>query len=151
MSCAAEWRRIGEDIMDFMKKLKQRFWLAIAYIVIGAALFIVCTFVKENDFLSPFGFAFVVMGIARLRNYFMITKNEETIKKQRIVENDERNIAIVQKAKSIAFGVYIIIASIAAVVLRLFNMTDMSKLIAYTVCAFVFIYWVSYFIIRKRY
>ena len=144
MSCAAEWRRIGEDIMDFMKKLKQRFWLAIAYIVIGAALFIVCTFVKENDFLSPFGFAFVVMGIARLRNYFMITK-------QRIVENDERNIAIVQKAKSIAFGVYIIIASIAAVVLRLFNMTDMSKLIAYTVCAFVFIYWVSYFIIRKRY
>lgn len=136
--------------MDFMKKMKMRFWLAIGYIAFGALLFLICTFAGENDFLSAFGFAFVVMGFARLRNYFMITKNEETIKKQRIAESDERNLAIVSKAKNVAFGVYITAAAAAVIVLHLLNMIDESRMIAYTVCALVFIYWVAYYIIKKR-
>ena len=136
--------------MDFMKKMRMRFWLAIGYIVFGVLLFLICTFVRANDFLSAFGFAFVVMGIARLKKYFIITKNEETIKRQRIAENDERNLAIASKARNIAFGIYITAAAVAVIVLHLLNMIDASKLIAYTVCALVFIYWVAYFIIRKR-
>lgn len=136
--------------MDFMKKLKIRFWLAIAYIVIGAALFAICAFVRENDFLSAFGFAFVVMGIARMRHYLMITRNEETIKKQRIAETDERNIAIASRAKCWAFGIYIIISAAAVVAFHILNMTDISKLISYSICVLVFIYWLSYIIISRR-
>ncbi len=136
--------------MDFMKKMKMRFWLAIGYIAFGALLFLICAFARENDFLSAFGFAFVVMGFARLRNYFMITKNEETIKKQRIAETDERNLAIASKAKNAAFGVYITAAAAAVIVLHLLNMINESKMIAYTVSALVFIYWAAYYIIKKR-
>ena len=55
----------------------------------------------ENNFLSSFGFALVVIGIVHIRNYIMITKNEETIKKRQIAETDERNIAIANKAKKL--------------------------------------------------
>ena len=136
--------------MDFMKKLKIRFWLAAVYILIGAAMFVIGAFFDENDFLSSFGFAFVVMGIARMRNYLRITKNEETIKKQRIAETDERNIAIASKARGVAFGIYILVAAAAVVIFRVLNMTDISKIISYSVCTLVLIYWLSYLIISRR-
>ena len=137
--------------MDFKKKLKIRMYTAIGFIIVGIAM-IASTFVVggQNDFVSCFGFAFSVMGIARLRNYFIITKSEESIKNREIAETDERNVMLANKAKSIAFGVYCIVAGIAVIVLQLINKTELSSFIAYTICALVFIYWVSYMVIRNR-
>ena len=109
------------------------------------------TVYTENEFLSSFGFALAVIGIAKMRNYFFITKNEETIKKQEIAESDERNITIADKAKSIAFIAYIIAAGIAVIVLQILNMPQLATIIAYTVCSLIVIYWISYFFIRKKY
>lgn len=136
--------------MDFMKKLKIRLWLAITYIIVGAALFAICIFVKENSFLSTFGFAFVVMGLVRLRNYLIITRNEESVKKQRIAETDERNIAIASRAKSLAFTIFIEAAAVSVVICHILNMTNIATIISYTICALAIIYWLCYFIIRKN-
>ena len=87
--------------MEFKKKLKTRLYIAIIYISLGIMMITGTFAIKtDNDFISSFGFALVVMGIVRIRNYFMITKNEETIKKQQIAETDERNLSILNKAKS---------------------------------------------------
>ena len=85
--------------MDFKKKLKTRLYTAISYIVIGIVMIIVSNILKtDNDFLSSFGLALSVCGVVRIRNYFIITKNDETIRKQEIAETDERNISISNKA-----------------------------------------------------
>ena len=87
--------------MDFKKKLKVRLFTAISYIILGLALIITFNLIKtNNNFLSSFGFALVIIGVVHIRNYLMITKNEETIKKRQIAETDERNIAISSKAKA---------------------------------------------------
>ena len=65
--------------MEFKKKLKTRLYIAIIYISLGIMMITGTFAIKtDNDFISSFGFALVVMGIVRIRNYFMITKNEET-------------------------------------------------------------------------
>lgn len=137
--------------MDFKKKLKQRLCIAITYIVLGIML-IVGTFVikTENNFISAFGFALVIMGIVRIRNYRMITKNEDTIRKQQIIETDERNISIIHKAKSAAFAVYTFTSGIAVIVLSFINMHEVAKWIAYSLCLLVAIYWICYLVYRKK-
>ena len=127
--------------MDYKKKLRSRLNIAITYIVLGV-IFIVGTFITktENDFISTFGFMMILMGLVRIRNYRIITKDEDTIRKQQIIETDERNISIVHKAKSAAFAVYTFIL----------GMHEVAKWVAYSVCLLVVIYWICYFIYQKK-
>lgn len=88
--------------MDYKRKLKSRLYIAFVYIVIGTIMILGSFITKtENDFISSFGFAVVIMGVVRIRNYFVITRNEDSISKQEIAETDERNLFIIQKAKAL--------------------------------------------------
>lgn len=137
--------------MDFKKKLKIRLLVAISYVILGIAMIVVFNIIKtENNFLSSFGFALTVIGIARIRNYFLITKNEETITKRQIAENDERNISIANKAKSVAFIAYILVVCTSITVLYLFNKTQLAFILSGTVCFLLLVYWISYWIISKK-
>lgn len=137
--------------MDFKKKLKIRLFVAISYVILGIAMIVIFNIIKtENNFLSSFGFALTVIGIARIRNYFLITKNEETITKRQIAENDERNISIANKAKSVAFLAYILVVCTSIIVLYLFNKTQLAFILSATVCFLLLVYWISYWIISKK-
>ena len=137
--------------MDFRKKLKIRLWVAITYIILGVIMIVTFNLINtDNNFLSSWGFALIVIGIVRIRNYPMITKDEETVRKQQIAESDERNIAIANKAKSVAFTVYLLLACVAVIVLQLMNKTELALSISYPVLVLILIYWISYWIIRKK-
>ncbi len=137
--------------MDFRKKLKIRLFFAIGYIVLGLAMIIAFNIINtENDFLSSFGFALIVVGVVRIRNYRIITKNEEKITKYQIAETDERNIAIANKAKSVSFIIYVVLASVAVIVLGILNKTQLAVILSATICVLVIIYWISYWIIYKK-
>ncbi len=137
--------------MDFKKKLKIRLFFAIGYIILGLVMIVIFNIIKiDNSFLSSFGFALIVVGIAKVRNYFLITKNDETIKKQQIVENDERNISIANKAKSISFIIYIILVCVSVVVLNILNQIELAAILSASVCVLVVIYWISYWFINKK-
>ena len=137
--------------MDYKKKLKSRLNIAIIYVVFGVVM-IASTFITktDNSFISSFGFAMVIMGMIRIRNYRIITKDETTIRKQQIIETDERNISIVHKAKSAAFAVYTFILGAAVIVLSFIGMHEVAKWVAYSVCLLVIIYWICYFIYQKK-
>lgn len=138
--------------MDFKKKLKMRLYLAIAYMVIGILTIIVANITKtDNEFLYPFGTSLLFFGIARTRIYFKNTKDEKTIRSLEIRETDERNVEIINKAKSMTFNLSIIIAGIAVIVLQLIGMNKESLFFAYGVCFLTFLYWLCYMIIRKKY
>lgn len=137
--------------MDFKKKLKIRFYFGLSYIVIGLAMIIVSFIVDgASEYLSPFGTALMVVGIARVRKHFIITRNDDSIKKQQIAETDERNIAISNRAKSFSFNLYIIAACLTVIVLQVLKISELANTIGLTVCALILIYWISYFIISKK-
>lgn len=136
--------------MKFENKLKLRLYLAIGYIVLGVILIILFNLKgAENSYLSSMGLALIVVGIVRIRNHIIITKNEESIQKQKIAETDERNIAIANKAKSLSFMIYIFMACIAVIVLEILNKTQWVSVISGMVCLLLVIYWVTYLIVRK--
>lgn len=137
--------------MEFKKKLKTRLYLAIAYILSGITMILVFNMMNNgNEYLSSLGLAFVVIGIVRVRNYFMITKTEETMKKQEIAETDERNIAIANKARSYAFIIGVVLLSIAVIVLQLLNLRLYVLILSGVLCTLLMIYWISYWILWKR-
>ena len=137
--------------MDFKKKLKIRLFVAISYLILGIAMIVVFNIIKtENNFFSSLGFALTVIGIARIRNYFLITKDEETITKRQIAENDERNISIANKAKSVAFLAYILVVCTSITILYALNKTQLAFILSGTVCFLLLVYWISYWIISKK-
>ncbi len=138
--------------MDFKKRLKMRLYLAIGYLVLGVLIIIVANVTKtENQFLYVFGTLLVVFGIARIRRYFRNTKDEKTIRALEIKETDERNIEIMEKAKSLTFNVSLFIIGIAVIILQLIGVYDVSIYLGYGLGFIVFVYWICYAIIRKKY
>ena len=138
--------------MEFKKKLKIRFWVAVSYILLGLGTIVVALVINpKNDFLSSFGFAITVIGGVRLRNYFIITKSEERIKAQEIAEKDERNIAIADKAKSFSFMLYVFIACLAIIVLQVLKKTQIAMVLSCSVCLLLVIYWIAYFVNAKKF
>lgn len=137
--------------MEYKQKLKTRLYLSVLYIIFGIAVIIGANFTKtDNSFVSSFGIGMTVMGIARTRNYFLITKNDETLKKQQIYETDERNLSIQSKAKSLTFSIYVLLSGTAVIVLSFCGIHDLAKQISFSVLLLVVIYWISYLIYQKK-
>ncbi|MGM9551507.1 MAG: hypothetical protein ACI3XA_04560 [Clostridia bacterium] len=137
--------------MDFEKKLKLRLYMAIGYVIVGVCLIGMCfTDVFTNDFFSSFGLVLFVIGIAKIRKYRLITKDEETIRRQKIAETDERNIAILHKAKSVAFGVYSCISAVMVIVFEIMGKDEIAIILALMLCVLVFVYWLTYWIYQKK-
>lgn len=137
--------------MEFKKKLKTRLYTAIIYVVLGLLMIISSFIFKDaNSFVSSFGFALFIVGIVRLRNYFIITKSEESIKKQEIAETDERNLSILHKARSTTFSIYVLIMSLAVIVLSFLGFHTVAMWISLSIWLLIAIYWICYFIYRKK-
>ena len=137
--------------MEFKKKLSRRMYIGLAYIVIGIAM-IAMTFVTKTDseYFSSFGLILAVMGIVRVRNYFIISRSEDSIKRREIAETDERNISISQKARASAFNFFVIACCVAVVVLNVIGKIAESRLISYSVCGLILLYWIFYLIYQKK-
>ena len=138
--------------MEYRKKLKARLIFSFVLLITGIGIIITSNlFADKSGFFSPFGLGLAVINLVRIRNYFIITRNKDKLKSQEIAETDERNLMIANKAKSIAFYIYVLMSCAAVIVLQLFNKTEIGTYISFSVCAMLLIYWVCYFIIRKKY
>ena len=136
--------------MNFKKKLKIRLYCGIGFTLLGIAIIVISNLLHVNDFLSMFGLCMAVVGLNRIRHYFFITRNEESIQKREIAESDERNVYVATKARSIAFYIYIVVISLAVIVFHILGRPEIASLLAYTVCLLLVIYWITYFIVRKK-
>lgn len=137
--------------MNFKKKLKIRLYCGIGFTLLGIAIIVISNLMQPaNEYLSMFGLCMAVVGINRIRHYFLITKNEETIQKREVAESDERNIYISSKARSIAFYIYVLAVSLAVIVFHILGRQEIAVFLSYTVCLLLVIYWITYFIVRKK-
>ena len=138
--------------MDFRKKLKTRLYIGIFYIIFGIAM-IALTFIKHSDngYFSTLGLVFAIFGIKRIRQYFVITRSEESIKKQEIAETDERIIMLQQKSATLSFTISSILGAIAIFVLHLLDMPLYAGIVSYVVFAYIFIQIICYFVLARKY
>ena len=139
--------------MEFKKKMKQRFVIAISYLVIGILLTLVAFISKtDNYFIYAFGIGLLFSSILRLRQYHRITRDEQSIKKQQIAEADERTRMLLEKAKSWAFYLYIMLTGTVLIILAILGIQDtLVQMIAYSICLLVILYWICYHILKRKY
>lgn len=136
--------------MDFKKKLKTRLYWGISKIILGVLIIVGANVLWQNiEGLWGIGLGLTVAGVVNLRNYFLITKNEETIKKQQIAESDERFIAIAHKAASITFSVYTTVSAITIIALVVMDRGTLAVPIGCSAIFLILIYRISYVIISK--
>ena len=142
----------GDRMMDYNKKLKIRLISYIAYTAIGILMMVVSLAgIARNEFLSPLGFAFTLMGAVRIGRYQYLLKNPQALNRRKIAETDERNIMIWTQARSLAFIVFIMLSGIAVIVLQMMNRKVESNIVAYMLMFFVAIYWICYAICKRKY
>jgi len=137
--------------MDFQKKMKQRLWIAAFYILSGLTL-VLADILRglENDFFFAFGFALTAMGIFRLYRHRKITKSDQTMRKQKLAESDERTRMIAERARSWAFSLSVFVSGIAVIVLQFLDRHETALPFAWYVCGMVVLYWISFVIIQKK-
>lgn len=138
--------------MEFKKKLKLRFTIAVVYILLGLALvYVDLVKASENYFYFSFGLALLLMGILRLFRYRKITKTDQTMRKQELAEQDERIRMIADRARSWAFSISLTAAGIWVIVQNLLGHHQKALPYAWYVCGMVVLYWICFTIIRKKY
>lgn len=135
--------------MSFTKKMKIRYYSAFALLIIGIALWIYFSYSK-NDMASSFGTAFIIIAAARIIQYIRLRKIPEAMQKREIAEEDERNILIWTKARSLTLSSYAVIISILSVVLYVTNHSQTAKILSYSLLLLLSLYYICYFVIRKK-
>ncbi len=132
--------------------LNKKLLLYIIFSLIGFGIFIGTLFKNFNDsFWSSFGIGIIFCSIINIYKIFRYKNDENYAKKITIQINDERNKFLSEKAKSIAFYFYILIMGVGVFVFRIYNYYIISQTLAYSICSLVLLYYLSYFIIRKKY
>ena len=138
--------------MEFKKKMKQRFVIAISYILLGIVLLLAAFAGKsDNYFFTSFGIALMLMGILRLFQYRKITASDQALRKRELAESDERNRMMAERARSWAFSFSIMAAGILVIVLNLLGYNEEALPFAWFVCGMVALYWVCWLIIKRKY
>ncbi len=138
--------------MDFKKKMKQRLYIAVSYIVAGLILLTVGLISgTDNYFFTAFGFTLPTMGILRIIQYRKITRDSQALRKQELEETDERNRMMAERARSWAFSLSMLGAGIVVIILSLLGRHEESLPFAWFVCGMTVLYWVCWTIIQKKY
>ena len=130
---------------------KARLISSILEIVIGVVL-CVCYFANLIDeFWSGMGVALIVVGVLFLLRNIKYQTNEKYREEIDTQNTDERNRFIAMKAWSWAGYLFVIIAAVGTIVFKLVGKEELMMLSSGAVCLIVFLYWISYMILRKKY
>ena len=104
-----------------------------------------------DEFWSGMGSALLVIGVIRLLRFYRLKKNDSYREKMETAQTDERNQFIRAKAWSWAGYLFIMVTAVATIIFRILGKDLLSQVASYSVCLMLVLYWVSYFVLKKRY
>lgn len=132
-------------------KRDKRVYLSITWVVIGAVLFSMAVAGKVDSFWSGMGGALLAVGALQILKYYRLSKNEEYREKMEIEYNDERNQFIRNKAWAWSGYLFILIAAVSCIVLKIAGQEVLSMAASGAVCLMLVLYWVSYYLLKRKY
>lgn len=138
--------------MEFEKKIKQRIGIFAIYVIIGLIMVLINLVGNvSNDSFYSVGIVLIIIGMVKIIKNFRLINNKEAMRNLEIAEKDERNIMICDRAKSWAFSIYVMASSVAVIILQCTDSQFAAQLICYSMISIVFIYWICYHIIKRKY
>ena len=125
--------------------------LPILYVIIGATLGICGELGKVDQFWNGLGAALVVVGVLRLIRQIRYNTNTAYKEKTDTDIQDERNRFIRNKAWAWAGYLFIIICAIGTIIFKLLGQDLLCMASGGAVCLMLVLFWVSFFILKKKY
>ena len=130
---------------------KVRLIASVLEVIIGITL-LICSFLNlVDDFWSGFGVSFIIIGALFLFRNVRYYTNKEYQQEIDIQTDDERNKYLSLKAWSWAGYLFVIIAAVGTIGFKFADKEELMMLCSGAVCLIVFLYWISYIILRKKY
>lgn len=126
----------------------------IAYVicaVIGVALFGLGCAEVVDSFWCGMGSGLMVVSIWRLIQWYRFKNSDTYRKKIEIETSDERNRFIRATAWAWAGYLFILIASASVIALKVMGEELLSLAASCAVCLLLALYWIAYFLLRKKY
>ena len=131
--------------------MKDRRILSAVWVVIGAVLIGLAWANKVDAFWNSMGTGLLVIGILQLLRFHRFNKNEAYREKMEIEVNDERNHFIRNKAWAWSGYLFIILTGLGTIVFKIMGNETMSMASASAVCLMLVLYWISYYVLKKKY
>lgn len=131
--------------------MKDRRLLSVVWVVIGLVLIGLAFAGKVDSFWNGMGSALLIVGALQLLRYHRFNKNEAYREKMEIEVNDERNHFIRNKAWAWSGYLFILIAGVSVVVFKIIGQELLSMVASMAVCLILVLYWVSYYVLKRKY
>ena len=104
-----------------------------------------------DEFWSGMGSALAVVGSIRLLRDYRLNKNEAYRQKMEVEIHDERNQFLRSKAWAWAGYLFILIAAVSVIILKVLGQDLLSMAASWAVCLLLVLYWGSYLVLKKKY
>ena len=132
-------------------KQKNRIIMNIIWIILGAILIGLSITQTVDDFWSGMGSGLLTVGALQLLRSYRLNKNAAYREKVEIEINDERNQFLRSKAWAWSGYLFILISAIGCIVLRIIGQNLLSMAASWAVCLMLTLYWISYYVLRRKY
>ena len=133
-----------------MKK-DRRIIACIIYLILGIVLMILGMLDILDSFWSGMGGALIAVGVVRMVHILRYRNDEAYRENMEIETKDERNQFIRNKAWAWAGYLFVLIAAISTIVLKLLGQDLLSIAAGFAVSILVLLYWVCYLVLKKKY
>ena len=104
-----------------------------------------------DEFWNGMGFGLFIVGVLRLLQQYRLNKNDKYREKMETEINDERNNFIRNKAWAWAGYLFVLSLAIIVIVLKVLGQDLLASTLSYTMCFFLVLFWICYFILKKKY
>jgi len=131
--------------------MKDRRILSVIWVVNGLVLIGLAFAGKVDSFWNGMGSALLIVGALQLLRYHRFNKNEAYRERMEIEVNDERNHFIRNKAWAWSGYLFILIAGVSVVVFKIIGQELLSMVASMAVCLILVLYWVSYYVLKRKY
>jgi len=132
-------------------KGERRIVLSIFWLVLGCVLMGFGIAGKIDNVWSGMGGGLVGVSILQIIRFTRYKRDAEYREKYDTEISDERNRFIRNRAWTWAGYLFVIIAALAVIVLRLMGQEMLSMAASYAVCLILLLYWISYMILKRKY
>ena len=130
----------------------KRLALSIFWVVLGLVLFVLSeTGIVDSSYFSGMGVALAVVGTLQVIRNLRYRKDAEYKEKIDIEVTDERNRFL--RLQSWAWTGYIVvmIEAVGSIVAAVLGQEIVRQVLSYSVCLIVCVYWISWFILSRKY
>ena len=104
-----------------------------------------------DEFWSGMGGALIGVGAMRLIQIIRYQKSEEYRENVNTERNDERNRFLHMKAWQLTAGWFVVIAAIGTFIFKFMGREDLMMLCSGGVGLMIALYWICFFVLKKKY